>query len=191
MAAAIAQAARWLADAGYEIVDERTPGFTRAYELWFEMQLPEFREYLLPLIEKEGDQGIRTAVRFMLENVPARDALPYMKALAERARLVRDWTAFLDRVPLVLAPVSTVPAYEQGFDVESAARTALVWRECATLMAIPVLGLPAAVVAFSVAAGLPIGVQLIAPRFREDWCLDAAAAIEARAGVPTPIDPTW
>ena len=29
------------------------------------------------------------------------------------------------------------------------------------------------------------------PRFREDWCLDAAAAIEARAGVQTPVDPEW
>jgi amidase len=191
VAAAIGRATRWLADAGYEIVDERTPGFTRAYELWFEMQLPEFREYLLPLIEKEGDQGIRTAVRLMLENLPSRDALPYMKALAERARLVREWTAYLDRVPLVLAPVSTEPAYALGFDLESAARTAQVWRECATLMAIPVLGLPAAVVPVGVADGLPIGVQLIGARFREDLCLDAAAAIEARAGVQTPIDPTW
>ncbi len=191
VAAAIGRATRWLADAGYEIVDERTPGFTRAYELWFEMQLPEFREYLLPLIEKEGDQGIRTAVRLMLENLPSRDALPYMKALAERARLVREWTAYLDRVPLVLAPVSTEPAYALGFDLESAARTAEVWRECATLMAIPVLGLPAAVVPVGVADGLPIGVQLIGARFREDLCLDAAAAIEARAGVQTPIDPTW
>ena len=191
VSAAIANAARWLADAGYEIVDQRTPGFTRAQELWFEMQLPEFREYMLPPIEKEGDQGIRTAVRFMLENLPSRDALPYMNALAERARLVREWTAFLDRVPLVLAPVSSVPVYEQGFDVESAARTAAVWRECATLMAIPVLGFPAAVVPTGIADGLPTAVQLIAPRFREDWCLDAAAAIEARAGVLTPVDPQW
>ena len=191
VAGAIAKAARWLEEAGYEIVDEATPGFTRAQELWFEMQLPEFREYLLPLIEKEGDQGIRTAVGFMLENLPSRAALPYMKALAERARLVRDWTAFLDRVPLVLAPVSSVPVYEQGFDVESAARTAAVWRECATLMAIPVLGLPAAVVPVGIADGLPVGVQLIGSRFREDCCLDAAAAIEARAGVPTPVDPPW
>jgi amidase len=58
-------------------------------------------------------------------------------------------------------------------------------------MAIPVLGLPAAVVPVGVADGLPIGVQLIGARFREDLCLDAAAAIEARAGVRTPIDPTW
>jgi hypothetical protein len=31
------QAAAWLAEAGYEIVDDATPGFTRAKELWFAM----------------------------------------------------------------------------------------------------------------------------------------------------------
>ncbi|MFI4953334.1 MAG: amidase family protein, partial [Burkholderiales bacterium] len=181
----------WLADAGYEIVDERTPGFTRAQQLWFEMQLPELREYMLPAIEQEGDEGVRTAMRYMLENLPSPDALPYMKALAERARLVREWALFLDRVPLVLAPVSSAPVYEQGFDVESAARTAAVWQECATLMAIPVLGLPAVVVTTGTAGGLPIGVQLIGARFREDICLAAGEAIEARAGAQTPIDPQW
>ena len=191
VAAALTQAARWLADAGYDVVAERTPGFTRAQQLWFEMQLPEFREYLLPAIEKDGDDGIRTATRLMLDNVPATGALPYMKALAERARLVRDWTALLDRVPLVLAPVSAAPVYAQGFDVENAARTRTVWRECSTLMAVPVLGLPAAVVPTGTAGGLPLGVQLIGPRFREDLCLAAAEAIEARAGALTPLDPRW
>jgi amidase len=191
VAAALAQAARWLAGAGYEVVDEKTPGFTRAKELWFEMQMPEFRHFMLPLIEKEGDEGIRTAVRFKLENVPPSDSLAYMKALAERARLVRDWTQFLDRVPLVLAPISSEPVYAQGFDVESATRTAALWRECATMMAVPVLGLPAMAVPTGVAGGLPMGVQIIGPRFREDLCLAAAEAIEARAGALTPIDPKW
>ncbi len=191
VAAAIAQAARWLADAGYEIVDEPTPGFTRAKELWFEIQMPEFREYLLPIIEKEGDAGIRTAVRFKLENVPPTTQLAYMKALAERSKLVRDWTLFMERVPLVLAPICSEPVYEQGFDIESAARTAALWRECATMMAVPVLGLPAVAVPTGLADGMPMGVQIIGPRFREDACLDCAEAIEARAGVITPIDPTW
>jgi len=31
--------------------------------------------------------------------------------------------------------------------------------------------------------GHPVGVQLIGSRYREDQCLDAAAAIEARVGV--------
>ncbi len=189
--AAIKQAAGWLADAGYEIVDDRTPGFTRAKELWFEMQMPEFRHFVLPLIEKEGDQGIRVAVRYMLENFPATDAPAYMRALSERARLVREWNLFLDRVPLVLAPISSEPVYAHGFDVESGARTAALWRECATMMALPVLGLPGMAVPTGLADGLPTGVQLIAGRFREDVCLDAAEAIEARAGAITPIDPTW
>ena len=191
VAAAIAQAARWLVDAGYEIVDEKSPGFTRAKELWFEMQVPEFREYMLPVIEREGDAGIRTATRFKLENCPPAGPLAYMKALAERSRLVRDWTLFQERVPLVLAPVCSEPVYEQGFDIESAARTAALWRECATMMAVPVLGLPAIAVPTGLADGLPMGVQIIGPRFREDLCLAAAEAIEARAGSITPIDPAW
>ena len=35
------------------------------------------------------------------------------------------------------------------------------------------------------AAGIPVGAQLIASRYREDLSLDAAAAIEARVGVMT------
>jgi amidase len=36
---------------------------------------------------------------------------------------------------------------------------------------------------------LPIGVQITGHRLREDPCLEAAEAIEARLGVATPIDP--
>jgi amidase len=32
-------------------------------------------------------------------------------------------------------------------------------------------------------------VQIIGPRYREDLCLDAAAALEQALGVLTPIDP--
>jgi amidase len=39
------------------------------------------------------------------------------------------------------------------------------------------------------ADGLPQAVQLIGGRYREDLCLDAAARIEERLGVITPIDP--
>ena len=43
------------------------------------------------------------------------------------------------------------------------------------------LGLPAAVVPAGEAGGLPTGVQLIGPAWREDVCLAAATAIEAEA----------
>ena len=193
VAEAMRKAAAWLADAGYEIVDMPTPGFTRAMELWFAMQMPEIRVFLWPAIEQFGDLGIRRAMRLMLDAHPAEDGIPYMKALAERARVVREWQVFLERVPLVLAPVCTQPVYTRGFDVESVERTAELWRECATLTAVPVLGVPALAVPTSVVDGLPVGVTVLAARFREDLCLAAGEAIEARAGVAArlPVDIRW
>jgi amidase len=51
------------------------------------------------------------------------------------------------------------------------------------------LGLPAVAVPVGESGGLPQVVQVIGPRFREDLCLAAAAAIEARVPRLTPIDP--
>ena len=189
VAAALDAAAQALADAGYEVVAEKTPGFARAFELWFEMLVPEFRRFMQADFERDGDDGIRTAMRYMLENVPETDAATHLKALAERTRAVREWSVFMARTPLVLTVVSTELPYAHGFDIESAERTLKLWRECATLMAVPVLGLPAMAVPTGVADGLPVGVQIVGPRFREDLVLDAAEALEARMPRITPIDP--
>jgi amidase len=189
IAAALAQAAHALADAGYEIVDDKTPGFTAAFELWFEMLVPEFRRFMQADFDRDGDDGIRVAMKLMLDNVPDRGVDAHLRALADRTRLIRDWYAFLERTPLILAPVCTELPYVQGFDIESAARTMEVWRQSATLMAVPVLGLPGMAVPTGTAEGLPVGVQIVGPRFREDLCLAAAEAIEARAPCLTPIDP--
>jgi amidase len=186
---ALHQAAAALSAAGYEVVDAPTPGFARAFELWFEMVVPEFRRFMHADFERDGDDGIRTAMRLVLDNVPERGADAHLLALAERTRVVRAWSLFLVETPLVLTPVSTAAPYAHGFDLESAERTMKVWRECATLMAVPVLGLPAMAVPTGVVDGLPVGVQLVGPRFREDIVLAAAEVIEASVPRCTPIDP--
>lgn len=189
VAAAIQQAADALRDAGYEIVDDRTPGFARAFELWFEMFVPEFRRFMQADFERDGDDGIRLAMQFMVDNVPASNEDAHLRALAERTRVIRDWNLHLAHTPLVLAPICTELPYAHGFDVESAARTRLLWQESATMMAVPVLGLPAMAVPTGLSGGLPVGVQIVGPRFREDLTLAAALAIEARVPRITPIDP--
>jgi amidase len=55
--------------------------------------------------------------------------------------------------------------------------------EQAMLYSVNVLGLPAAAVPTGLADGVPVGVQIIGQRFREDLCLDAAQAIETAVGV--------
>jgi amidase len=57
------------------------------------------------------------------------------------------------------------------------------------MAAVNALGLPAVAVPVGIARGLPQSVQVIGPRYREDVCLDAAAALEERVGIFTPIDP--
>ena len=191
VASALALAAKALADAGYEVVRDKTPGFAEAFALWFEMFIPEFRRFMQADFDRDGDDGVRLAMRLMSDNIPDRGVDAHLKALAERTRLIRDWYAFLTRTPLVLAPVCTELPYAQGFDIESAERTMEIWRQSATMMAIPVLGLPAMAVPTGTANGLPVGVQIIGPRFREDLCLAAAEAIEARVPRITPIDPRY
>ena len=89
---------------------------------------------------------------------------------------------------LVLAPICPAPAFPVGADLDpgrlstwpSALRTTIV---------VNLLGLPAVAIPTGVSAGLPQAVQIIGPRFREDLCLNAAAAIEARLPPLTPIAP--
>ncbi len=88
--------------------------------------------------------------------------------------------------PVVLAPTTVQPTPGPRDDTVSAERVReIFWGEIRFISAINVLGLPGAVVPVALHDGKPIGVQLIAGRYREDLALDAAAAIEKRAGVLT------
>jgi amidase len=71
----------------------------------------------------------------------------------------------------------------------NAVTVALAARAQRLLVAVNLLGLPAVAVPVGHTAGIPLGVQVIGSRYREDLCLDAAEVIEARHGLPTPIDP--
>lgn len=50
-------------------------------------------------------------------------------------------------------------------------------------------GLPAVAVLVGTGGGLPQVLQVIGPRYREDLCLGAAAALEGALGTLTPIGP--
>ena len=61
----------------------------------------------------------------------------------------------------------------------------LFWNDLSFISSMNVLGLPAAVVPVGLHEGLPVGVQIVGSRYREDMCLDAAEAIERKAGILT------
>ena len=51
------------------------------------------------------------------------------------------------------------------------------------------IGVPSLAVPVQVTGGLPQAVQIVARRFHEDLCFDAAEVIERAQGIFTPIEP--
>ncbi len=187
--AAVRKAASALAEAGYIVEEVKTPGFTEAAKLWGVLLGNEIRTLMLKTIDELGDADAKKSVGAMIEGEPVLSVEQYMNMIADRTRIVRKWFLFLENYPLVLSPISSEPPFKHGFDTQGTPRMQEVLRAQTPQAALPLLGLPGIAVPTSIANGLPMGVQIIGPRFREDLCLDAAAAIEKRAGVFTPIDP--
>jgi amidase len=189
VAAAVRQAGLWLADAGYAVEEVEPPSLAAAAELWMLIVQNEGRHTMLPLIEKFGDAAAKRATENMVADVPALDMQGYMKALARRSTLLREWLLFLERYPLVLMPACYEPPFPNGLDQEgnSSMRRILAAQE--PQLAIPILGLPGLAVPTGVADGAPMGVQIVASRYREDLCLLAGEVIEARADLALPIEP--
>jgi amidase len=108
-------------------------------------------------------------------------------AFATRHALLQAWAEFQETYPVILAPVCTEVPFLAGTDL-SERRVAREIESMRMVTAVNALGLPAVAVPVGIEDGLPQAVQLIAGRYREDLCLDAARALEARFGTITPID---
>ena len=114
-----------------------------------------------------------------------------MNGYARRGTLISKLQQFLVKYPLLLMPVSAEQAFEQDADIASVESMRRCMAAQWSMMAIPVLGFPAISVPTSVENGLPVGVQLLGRRFREDTLFDAAEILEAHSTIKTPIDPVW
>jgi len=192
VASAVRLAGRWLAEAGYVVEEVEPPDMAEAARLWDVLVHGEARHFMAATIEKLGDDGIRRAFGGMSRHTPVLDAADHLRALARRTTLIRDWMTFMQRYPLVLTPVSAEPPFPWGLDVESLEGIDRVVRAQGTQFMVPLLGLPALAAPTGFTAhGLPLGVQLIGPRFREDLVLEAGEVIEARCPPATPIDPRF
>jgi amidase len=189
VAAAVRAAGAALSEAGYAVEEVDPPDVAGVTDTWAELIATEIRFAILPYILKHGDPDVIRCTELLLEPSVEPGLDRYLTLLAQRSTHLRNWMLFLERYPLVVGPVSTEPPFVVGFDVESAQRTREILCAQRLLVAVNLLGLPAVSVPTGLWAGLPLGVQVIGTRYREDLCLDAAEVIEAQRGLPTPIDP--
>jgi len=189
IADALEQAANWLQDAGYVVEQAAPPSIEEAAHLWSTLVLNEAKLGMISHINQHGSAAIRKTGALMVAQAPPIDFPAFLKALGRRATVLREWQLFFERYPLVLMPVCREPAFELGLDQRDDAAMKRIFDAMTPILAPAVLGLPCVAVPTGVRNNIPLGVQLVAARFREDLCLDAAEIIEDRAGALTPIDP--
>ena len=119
----------------------------------------------------------------------------YMRNLAQRAGELRRWSLLLEEHGVVVGPVSCEPPLRQREDEKGPQRAAEIFVANRLTSAVNLLGLPSVAVPTGVDMGaegaIPAGVQIVAPRYREDMALAAAEAVEARSALALPIDPKW
>lgn len=182
--ALIDRAAGWLSDAGYEVSAVETPDVSVPATLWADLIGAEIATLQAAQMRQVTSPDFHAALDGLLRMGAPLDLEGYMQAMARRARVLREWLLFLESYPLILAPVSVKPTPGVNADLaHDDAVGEILGRDMRFTVAVSVLGLPAAVAPAGFVGGHPMGVQLIGSRYREDICLDAAAAIEARAGV--------
>jgi amidase len=179
VAAALRLAAQQLSDAGWEIVERDTPPIREAMSLQLFMWMSEYHYNGGAAVIKEDDPDANFVYAQLLENCETPTLASLMEALQQRLRLAREWQQFLTEFPILLCPVSAEAPFPDMLDVESPESFARVLEAQMTQIALPLMGMPSLSVA-TAAGSAPMGVQLVAARFREDVLLAAGADIEAR-----------
>jgi amidase len=188
---ALLDAARRLRDAGWTVEEvDALPPLKEAVPLQIALWMGDGYEALVQAAQREGDPGAIAALAGQAEIARSVGLPEFSGALARRLAIARAWQLFLERHPVVLLPVCAELPFPNDLDLQGPQAYERVWRAQMPMIALPVTGLPSLSVNTGMVGRAPVGVQLVAGRFREDLCLAAGADIEARGpgsrALPTP-----
>ena len=178
--AALRSSAAYLEESGWKVVETDCPPLQQAMELQLRLWTSEFQLDQGAAFHTENDPDanfVYTQLKAMCESISLES---FMQILKERVGLIREWEFFFQQYPLLLCPVSAKLPFTDQLDVESAETFRDILDAQLTQIGLPFLSVPAMAVTTGHADDLPVGVQLVAGRYREDILFEAASAIEAR-----------
>lgn len=115
----------------------------------------------------------------------------YVQAQRFRQLFQQQVLPMFEHWDILIAPSTPCPATVIGQDTLTLNGVSLPTRASMGMLTQPIsfLGLPVVSVPLTTAGGLPIGLQLIAPPWREDLCLRAAWALEQQGIVSVSSSP--
>lgn len=183
--ALVQAAAKTLADLG-AVVELRDPGFENPYDIfrtiWFtgaanlRRGIPAEKRHLL-------DPGFN----FIADEGEAIGHMDYVDALNARAALGHHMSVFHQDYDLLITPTLPIPAFEAG-RIAPGGNDRSNWMDWTpfsypfNLTQQPAASIPCGFTS----SGLPVGLQIVAAKYREDLVLRAARAYEARHPIKLP-----
>lgn len=164
----------WLEDAGYMIEDEAFPGAPRAPELWAELLGTELIRSALPSWDGVIGESNRDHIEKLFGPFDRGPRVErYIAAFVERGELARSTAQWMERFPMVVAPIAGMTAPRLEFDEYlSAEDTSHLFDRMRNVVWVNLFGLPS--------IALPNGIQIVARRFREDEAFSAATIVAER-----------
>ena len=112
----------------------------------------------------------------------------YKQALATRAHLIKEYRQVFEQVDALVSPTSPIPAFKLGEKVDDPLQLYLA--DIFTV-GVNITGIPAISVPCGISGSLPVGLQIMAPHFREDTLFQIASVYEASTNWHKLRPPVW
>jgi len=181
------ESAAKLEDKGWSVTEIPCPPLRSPAEMQLLLWMSEMRRNGTELVEKENDPDANFVFAEFQKRYPAPDLNGFLDLLQARAAFVREWMQFTDEYPVVMIPVSATLPFKDNLDVESPESLTAIVEAQMTQIGLPFMGIPAIAVSTGSVNQHPVGVQLVAGRYREDILFAAAREIEASVKPVTPL----
>ncbi len=181
--AALDSARDALADAGYRVEEVEPPLLREAAHEANRCLFGEVKALVADDIRKYGSATINRIFDDYFACFDPYEGDDLLRGFARRSHFVRQWTLFLEDYPLVLTPFLLGPIFTSDRDAEGREGVMEVLGASIYSSSMNFMGLPAGNIAAHFADDMPINVQIVGRRFREDLILNACEAIESRVGI--------
>lgn len=187
--AAVGKAAQYLRNAGFEVERFCPEGLEGARQLWWKFFGVAGGMLLGPMIREHESEPSPILKEFTswVAAEPQHTAQSLLDTWIQRDLIRMQVFAQMERFPVLLCPVASIPAFRHGErQWEVAGRTVRyldAWSYCEWFN---LLGMPGAVVPMTRSdEGLPIGVQIVARPWEEEVVLRVAESLERERGTWT------